>query len=507
MIAAADSGRVPTARWVMRALLLFALCFTNIRDIWSPDVLPNALLPFTLLREGNVDYDEFVFRPAERVAQQGKLGPTDVTQKLDSEAYFFRACGVSTATAAPGVPRSTGGPPAPGPGDHVCSVFPPGMGLLAIPFFLPFVLSGAPALDLGMLLRVGHLAAAFYEVIATLLLWAVLRRLVSERAALGLVLLYFLGTSVRTVASQALWQHAGVHLAIAVALWLVIDERPVSLRREFLAGLATGLGAIVRQTTALVAPFLAGVHLGVTLPRGRRADRVVAALAGAAVGALPLLIFNALVLGDALEQGYGAKPFDLGSLPSGLTGLLISPSRGLFVYEPWGVLALASMVIAAFANTTRGNVSRRVSGFLVLWLAFVLLYATYAEWWGGRVFGPRFLDDLAPMLVIGLAWGVRGGWFAYGFMRAVLLATATWSLLIFNAAALVYDQSWDTVPVNVNDDPSKIFSWADPQWLAVLRAVPSGGAQVIVATLLTLLALAFLARVEGVLGRPVSSPR
>ena len=489
----------------MRGLLLFVLAFANLRDIWSPDVLPNALLPFTLLREGNVNYDEFVFRPAERSAAPQTTAGT--AQRLDSEAYFFRACGVSTATQPAGVPRSKGGPPAPGPNDHVCSVFPPGMGLLAIPFFLPFVLSGAPALDLGLLLRVGHVAAAFYEVIATLLLWAVLRRLVTERAALGLVLLYFLGTSVRTVAAQALWQHAGVHLAISLALWLVLVERPVSLRREFLAGLATGLGAVVRQTTALLAPFIPGAHVGVTVAGGRRGDRVIAVLVGAALGVLPLVVFNAVVLGDPFEQGYGSKPFDIGGLGIGLVGLLVSPSRGLFVYEPWTILALVSMAIAGFAKTTRGNISRRISGLLVPWILMVLLYATYAEWWGGRVFGPRFLDDLAPVLVVGLAWGVRGGWFAFGFMRAVLWLSVAWSLVIFNAAAFVYDQSWDTFPVNVNDDPSRLFSWADPQWLAVLRQLVAGGYPVMVAIALTALALVFLARVEGLMGRRVSSPR
>ena len=488
----------------MRGLLLFVLAFANLHDIWSPDVLPNALLPFTLLREGNVNYAEFVFRPADRSAPITTTG--GVPQKIDSEAYFFRACGVSTASAPPGVPRSKGGPPAPGPNDHVCSVFPPGMGLLAMPFFLPFVVAGANALDLALLLRVGHVAAAFYEVIATLLLWAVLRRVVTERAALALVLLYFLGTSVRTVASQALWQHAGVHLAIAVALWLVLTEAPASRRRVFIAGLAAGLGAIVRQTTALVALFVPGVHVGVTVAGGRRADGVIAALAGAALGALSLVVFNWIVLGDPLEQGYGAKPFDLATLSSGLPGLLVSPSRGLFIYEPWAVLALASMVIAAFAKTTRGNISRLISGFILLWLLFVGLYATYAEWWGGRVFGPRFLDDLAPVLIVGLAWGVKGGWFAFGVSRAVLWLSAAWSLVIFNAAAFVYDQSWDTLPVNVNDDPSRLFSWADPQWLAVLRQFAQGGPQLIVGVGLTILALLFLLRVEGVLARRVSSP-
>jgi hypothetical protein len=458
--------RVPISQWVMRGLLLFVLAFTNLNDIWSPDVIPNALLPFTLVREGNVDYDEFVFRP-----NVTELREVAGANHIDSEAYFFRACGVSTATAPPKAPRSKGGPPAPGPNDHVCSVFPPGMGLLALPFFLPSILSGAQALDLGLLLRVGHVAAAFYETLAALLLWSVLRRIASARASFALILLYYLGTSVRTVASQALWQHPGAHLAVALALWLTVDERPRTLAREFVAGLVLGLGSVVRQTTALVS-------LGLAPSRG--GWRPVAALgAGAVLGVLPLLIFNWIAYGSPIEQGYGVKPFDT-PVFDGLVGLLFSPSRGLFVYEPWAVLALVSMVIARFAN--------------------LVVYATYAEWWGGRVFGPRFLDDLAPVLVAGLAWGVRGGWFAFGPMKTLLWLSSAWSLLIFNAAAFVYDQKWDTVPINVNDDPSRLFSWSDPQWLAVLREVPNGGARVVAAVVLTLLALAFLARVEGLLG-------
>jgi hypothetical protein len=483
---------VPASRWVMRGLLLFALAFANLHDIWSPDVLPNALLPFTLLREGNVDFDEFVFRPADRERARQTPGAALET-RLDSEAYFFRACGKSTATAAPGVPRSKGGPPAPGPNDHVCSVFPPGMGLLALPFFLPFVLAGWEAMDLGLLLRVGHLAAAFYETLAALLLWAVIRRYANERQALGLVLLYWLGTSVRTVSAQALWQHAGVHLAVASALWLLLQERWLPRRNELLAGLALGLGSVVRQTTALAA---------LALPSTRSPARHLVALwLGLFVGIVPLLVFNQLAYGSAVEQGYGVKPFDTPVL-EGLYGLLFSPSRGLFIYEPWAFLALASFGIARFANTTRGRISERIAGLVIPWAVLLGAYATYAEWWGGRVFGPRFLDDFAPLLIAGLAWGVRGGWFALGFMRGVFWLAVSWSLLLFNAAALVYDQNtWDLVPTNINDDPSRLFSWADPQWLAVLRALPDGGPRVIIAIGLTLLILLFLARVEELIGK------
>ena len=102
-------------RWFARGLLLFVLAFANLNDIrsgpllpggeapglWSPDVLPNALFAWTVIKERDVDYDEFT----------APSGTT--TGKLDREAYFFRACGVSTATDSPKAKRSLGGPPAP----------------------------------------------------------------------------------------------------------------------------------------------------------------------------------------------------------------------------------------------------------------------------------------------------------------------------------------------------------------------------------------------------------
>jgi len=459
-------------RAFVRGLILFALAFTNLNDIWSPDVLPNALFAWTAIRERNVDYDEFVFRPN----QPSSPG------RLDSEAYFFRACGVSTATQPPKAPRSVGGPPAPGPNDHVCSVFPPGMAILALPFFAPLVIAGFDPLDLGLLVRMGHVVGALVEVLATLVLWSCVRRFVGPRWSLVLVLLYFFGTSVRTIASQALWQHSGVHLAVALALSVVLREESVGYGRELVAGLALGLGTVVRQTTALVALGIGGLS-----PR-----RLLAGLAGAAIGAAPLLAYNYLAFGSPLEQGYGTKPFDA-PIATGLYGLLLSPSRGLLIYTPYLIFALAALLRAW---RWPGETARRLRTLSLVWLATLVLYASYAEWWGGRVFGTRFLDDLAPLLFAALAWGIGTGMLRTVVTRALFGVLAAWSFLLFNAAALVYDQSWDTVPVNVNVDPSKLFSWSDPQWLAVLRMVPDGGPKVIAAVILSLLVIVLLIRIE-----------
>jgi len=338
-------------------------------------------------------------------------------------------------------------------------------------------------------LLLGHLAASIIEAIAALLLWSVFRRFVSGRWSVGLVLLYFLATSVRTVSSQALWQHAGVHLGVAIALWLVLEERPLRAQRAFVAGLALGFGTVARQTTAIV---LGGIVSRRTFLRS---------IAGFGIGIIPLLVYNAVAFGNPFEQGYGSKPFDT-PIPAGLYGLLLSPSRGLFVYAPYLIFAVAALALAWGA---RGEVAARLRALGIAALATLLLYATYTEWWGGRVFGARFLDDLAPVLFAALAWGIGRGLLDRALWRWVFWISASWSLLLFNAAALVYDQKWDTDPVNVNFHPEKLLDWSDPQWLAVLRALPTGGVRAAAALGLSLFVIALLLRLEGLWPRRLSS--
>ena len=475
------------SRWLVRGALLVLLSFANLNLIWSPDVLPNTLFAWTVVRSGNVDYDEFTYDPYAANAPERP-------DRIDRTAYFFRGC-VDKNTFYTNVqllrtaPRSPGGPPPPLPDQHVCSIFPPGVAILALPVLVPAVLLGVSPADATALLLLGHLVASLLEAIAALLLWSVFRRFVSARWSVGLVLLYLLATSVRTVGSQALWQHPGVHLGLALALWLVLDERPLDALRAFLAGFAIGGATVARQTTAFA---LAGA-----LSRGT----FLRAIAGFGIGVVPLLAYNAIAFGDPLEQGYGSKPFDTPVL-AGLYGLLLSPSRGLFVYAPYLLFAVAAL---AAAWRARGHVALRLRAFGLAAIATLLLYATYTEWWGGRVFGARFLDDQVPVLFAALAWGIGRGLLARHVWRALFWIGAAWSLLLFNAAALVYDQRWDTDPVNVNFHPEKLFDWGDPQWLAVLRALPDGGARALVAAALSLLIVGLLLRLEGAWPRRLSS--
>jgi len=106
-----------------------------------------------------------------------------------------------------------------------------------------------------------------------------------------------------------------------------------------------------------------------------------------------------------------------------------------------------------------------------------------------------------------LAWGISRGLLDRALWRRLFWVGAGWSLLLFNAAALVYDQKWDTEPVNVNFHPERLLDWSDPQWLAVLRALPSSGVRAAVGLALSLLVIALLLRLEGLWPRRLSSAK
>lgn len=456
--------------WVRRVILFWALSLANLLVLWSPDVLPNSLFWWSVAREGDVDYDEF----------------TD----LPRDAYFFRACGDSTATEPPRSPRSPGGPPAPGPNDRVCSIFPPGAAILAAPFFLPPALSGAAPQDLPLLLALGKLAGAFSEALAAVLLIEALGLVASPRWAFALGVLYLLATAVRTISAQALWQHGPAHLLTVIGLYVVLraaTRGDVGTRRLVFGGLALGFAVVVRQTSVVFA--LAAV---LSLLFARRAWPPL--LLGVIAGIAPLLAYHLVAFGDPLEQGYGPKLFTFPVL-EGLYGLLFSPSRGLFVYAPFLVFALPPLLGAWLGR-------ERVHGVIRWWGAAVVIlvvgYATYAEWWGGRVFGARFLSDVLPVLFLSLATAPP----AAAWSRAAFVITSAWALVLHNAGALAYLQTpggggrWDTEPVNVNLDPSRLLEWSDPQWLAVLRDLvqpaPADATRIIAAAALSILVLAVI---------------
>jgi hypothetical protein len=182
------------------------------------DTVPARYLPFSVLREGNFDLNEFQFLYA---------------QGLPYYLYHLNSRYVSN--------------------------YPVGPAIAALPFYLIPALGGVSPTD-RLIEDLEKLAPASMVALSVCLLYLILRRLASVQVSLLITVIYALGTSSFSVSSQALWQHGPSQLALATGLYSLIRGREepgwiglagFSLSQDFRWRL---LSSVVLQTFS--SPFL-----------------------------------------------------------------------------------------------------------------------------------------------------------------------------------------------------------------------------------------------------------
>ena len=291
---------VHRCRWLMSgAWSTPVLLFISVMLIYSTggrlddigDSFPARYLPLSILREFDLDLDEFSFLHREVVH------------------YYLQY-------------RN----------GHFLSTFPIGAALLATPIYLLPVLWGITPQSPWMPF-LEKSAARIIAALSVLFLYLALRRLTLARHALLIALVYALGTSTFSVSSQALWQHGPAQLFLTLTIYFLVrglNERGYVAP----AGFTSMAMVFCRPTNVLVAlPILLYV-----LHRRRKE------LIGFVICALPpllfLLAYNQYYFGSFFDTGYGSSlsnPSSFwweNSLVDGLLWMLISPHRGLLIYSP-----------------------------------------------------------------------------------------------------------------------------------------------------------------------------
>jgi len=215
------------------------------------------------------------------------------------------------------------------------------------------------------------------------------------------------------VASLA-WPYARTFFSepLAGLLLILAVERAYSAsvrhdrRALLISGVATGLLLATRIAALVAAPFLMLYVAAATVscPGASRGMaerlRVMAAHLGLwSLGLVPgvalVIGYNLARFGVPLASGYGdeASAFTT-PLLTGLTGLLLSPGKSLFLYAPVAALALAG------APLLWRRWRLEVALLLSLVIAHVILYAHWHAWDGGGVWGPRLLLPIVPLLAV-----------------------------------------------------------------------------------------------------------
>ncbi len=376
-------------RWLfpLAAFLLpLAAFLIGLRYLGSGDTEPAELLPISLLREGDLDFDEFVAG--------------------DDLPYCYRRIGGRVVSAYPIMP-----------------------GLLNVPIFFVGDVLGMDLYERRLTLSL--VTASLIAALATLFLFSALTRICRSRwEALFLAYVFAFATCVWSVASRGMWQHGPSLLFIACALWALLSEEE---RKLPLAGLMLGLAVVNRPTNFLIA---APIALYLLLHRRRMR---VASLLIAAAPLLAVSLYSAHYLQRpfALGQPYTRGGFT-GNMLIGLAGLLVSPSRGLFVFSPILLFSVVGGVLAW--RTGSEPLFRYLSVAAVLLL---LIYSHWGMWWGGVSFGYRLILEIVPvlMLLLALAWKeiVRRRL----FLLAVFLVLLGFSLYVQYVGAFVYPSEFN----------------------------------------------------------------
>jgi hypothetical protein len=424
--AAAAPERTGAARTAILIFLgLLSVYCSNLRVLATGDSLPTRVLPFSILREGNLDLNEFSW---ERT-RNGRL-PYYV---VGTGKHLYSASTIATPLV-------------------VTPLYIVPAWLLAH-YSIPYDDVRARVLIVVM----ERLSAAILTALSAVLVFLTLGRLVSRNWAIALTLVYGLGTSAWSISSQALWPHALSALALSVLCWVFLapGRRPLSFT---LAGVAAAL-AVANRPPMIVFAALAAFLIW----RGNRA-RFVAFAAAPALGGAALLAYNLSVF-RAVAGAYGQLNQFSSTVLEGIAGLLVSPNRGLLVYTPVMIFAFSGAV-----HVWRERAPEWMRLLVVGLGLHVLIYGAFSEWWAGYTFGPRYFCDVLPAVALLLAYGLVPFWGRPAW-RAAAVVLIAYGVAVQAVGVYFADDDWNRTPVPLELQPRRVWDWSD---LQIARAIASG---------------------------------
>jgi hypothetical protein len=193
------------------------------------------------------------------------------------------------------------------------------------------------------------------------------------------------------------------------------------------AGTSLGLAAATRFANVVTLPLFGLLLLAYVVTRDKGQGIRDKPLSPIFAFAFPLALtafllggYNYARYGDVLQTGY--LPQEKFSTPwlEGISGLLVSPGRGLFLYAP--ILLVSLVAIPAFVKRHRLEAALA----LLVSASYVLLYGRWFFWHAGYAWGPRFLVPIVPFAVILMAPLIEKlsgkGWLAFASLCLVSVA-------------------------------------------------------------------------------------
>lgn len=345
-------------------------------------------------------------------------------------------------------------------GARVHSSFPQGMTPFALGVVAPARWLGADLESRPVQLRLEKLAAALIAACTLVLFFLTALRIGSTRAAAVATALLATGSGILTTIGLALWQHGGVTIWLLAALLVEFssDGRP-GWRGTLVQGVALGSMVACRPTAALLVGLF-GLWAAWRSPRRALALGWIAALAFAPWLGLNLALYGNLLGPACVNANAGSQNWDF-FRPATIAGVLIGPARGLFVYQPWALLAFGLAVPAIRARAAlRPGPAGWVAFAAVASTAHIYVIGSWRDWSGGYCWGSRLLTDILPLLGLLCVPTIEallrtGRGIAFVLLLALLAAATQWPAILAGAG------QWNFV----TDHAADLWSWSNAPFL------------------------------------------
>jgi hypothetical protein len=396
---------------VILFLVIWVVYNSNAARVGMVDGMPAPQMAISLLRQGNMDLDEYAHTYTNNDRQVGLM-------------------------------QANG---------HWVSRWPPGTALFCIPFYaLPVALGiEVPSVAEDVLAKLTAASALF--------IFLCLRRFASRRGATWVTIAYALGTAAFHISGQDTWTHPPAQFCLAAVLYIVLGE-PRRRTWHLLAGLLIGLMIAARpQALALVLPLLFwiayrnGILIWVWYALG---------------GLLPALFLAGYSMHYFGTPGFGGYEeivgggWDLGGLPKAFLGLLVSPNRGMLVFSPFLLFCIYGAGVGLRQEEHR---YRMLALALVVGLiSHLLLTGSWRAWHAILSYGSRYSTDALPY------WALCGG-FAIDQIRSRPLwrsafATAVIASILIHSLAVYWEIfSWNHRIARERD--LEIRAFEDAAWV------------------------------------------
>ncbi|MGB3549902.1 MAG: hypothetical protein WA993_04365 [Candidatus Binatus sp.] len=274
------------------------------------------------------------------------------------------------------------------------------------------------------------------------------------------------GTQIWSTASRIMWSHTWLIFLGGLAAYYLLGRETGRTKRAHPIALATLLSWMyfARPTGAI--PIIC---ITVYTFLFCRIGFIYYALTGLAwFGGFAA--YSWFTFGKLIPDYYLDSRVSIDSIATTLPAILISPSRGLFIFVP--------ALIFVFYLLIRYRRAVPYPRLAILSLSIVaiqtMLVALWPVWWGGYSYGPRLLADAIPWLallaILGCAARLRSANNAK-FSRAeiaIALSLLALSIAINGRGAISAAPVTWNVEVDIDRHPERVWNWSNPQFMAGL---------------------------------------